>query len=147
MATVLPGLADEVEFAAGVGVFGRGRAASAAALGGAGENDEQDAGELVGRGLLVQHEQASRTPMAGSRAIRVPNAAGLMRRSASISKAYGRTGSSGASPAAAARTPAVRCPVACAMPGSAAVAAAMGTVSESPVVPAKRSPIRRMSRM
>ena len=40
MATVLPGLADEVEFAAGVGVFGRERAASAAALGrGAGEDD------------------------------------------------------------------------------------------------------------
>jgi hypothetical protein len=34
MATVLPGLADEVEFAAGVGVFGRGRAASAAGCAG-----------------------------------------------------------------------------------------------------------------
>ena len=87
MATVLPGLADEVEFAAGVGAFGRGRAASAAALGGADEDDEQDAGELVGRGLLVQHEQASRTPMAGSRAIRVPNADGVSWRRASISQA------------------------------------------------------------
>jgi hypothetical protein len=53
------GPADEVELAADVGVFGRGRAASAAALGGgAGEDDEQDAGELGGRGLLVQYEQA-----------------------------------------------------------------------------------------
>ena len=59
MATVLPGLAAEVAFAAGVGVFGLGRAASAADLGRcAGEDDEQDAGELGGRGLLVQHEQA-----------------------------------------------------------------------------------------
>ena len=36
LATALPGLTDEVEFAAGVGVFGRGRAASAAALDGGG---------------------------------------------------------------------------------------------------------------
>jgi len=128
-------------------VFGRGRAASAAAMGrGADEDDEQDAGELGGRGLLVQHEQAEQDADGGSRAIRVPNAAGLMWRSASISKAYGRTGSSRASPAAAARTPAVRCPAACGMPGSAAVAAAMGTVSESPWMPVKRSTLPVLGR-
>jgi hypothetical protein len=101
----------------------------------------------AGEGCWCSTSRPSRTPMAGSRAIKVPNAAGLMLRSASISRAYGKTGSSRASPAAAARTPAVRCPAACGMPGSAAVAAAMGTVSESPWMPVKRSLIRWVSRM
>src|SRR5260370_6557377 len=102
---------------------------------GADEDDEQDAGELGGRGLLVQHEQAEQDADGGSRAIRVPNAAGLMWRSASISKAYGRTGSSRASPAAAARTPAVRCPAGRGVPGGAAGGGGEGAGEGKPLVP------------
>jgi len=60
------GPADEVELAADVGMFGRGRAGGVGRragrrvprwAAGAGEDDEQDAGELGGRGLLVQYEQ------------------------------------------------------------------------------------------
>ena len=85
--------------------------------------------------------------MAGSRAMRVPNAVGVIWRSASISHVNGRTGSSRASPAAAARMPPVRWPAACGTPKIAAVTAAIGTVMESPAMPVKRSPIRWVSRM
>ena len=85
--------------------------------------------------------------MAGSRAIRVPNAVGVIRRSASISNANGSTGSRSASPAEAARTPRVMCPEACGMPTTAAVTAAMGTVSESAPTPVKRSPTCWVSTM
>ena len=85
--------------------------------------------------------------MAGSRAIRVPNAVGVMRRRASISSAYGRTGSSRAQPGAAASTSRLRWPAACGMPTTAAVAAAIGTVRDSALMPVKRSPTCWVSTM
>jgi hypothetical protein len=103
MANLLSGLADEVELGVGADAFGRRWVAAAALCGGAGEDDEHDAGQLGGRGCLVP----------------------------------GRGGEDAG----------VRWPTACGMPAMAAVAAAMGTVSESPPMPAKRSPIHWVSRM
>lgn len=88
------------------------RTAPAVALGGsAGDNDEQDAVGQRGDGQLsLQHHSPVTAPMAGSRAIRVPHAVAIMCRSASISRAYGSTGSINASTAAAASVPGVRWP-------------------------------------
>lgn len=79
--------------------------------------------------------------MAGSRAMRVPKAVGERWRNACISSANGKTGNRIARPAAVASTVGVRCPEACGTPRNAAVAAAMGTVRERPVMPLKRPPI------
>ena len=53
------------------------------------------------------------TAMAGSRAISVPNALGVMWRSAVISRANGTTGSRTARPSALAMTARLKCPLAC----------------------------------
>lgn len=50
----------------------------------------------------------STAPIAGSRAMKVPNAVWLIRRSASISSANGNTGNNNASPRAASSTAGVR---------------------------------------
>ena len=70
--------------------------------------------------------------MAGSTAIRVPNAVVVMRRRASISRAKVVTGCSRPSPIAATRMARLRWPAAWGTPMIAAAAAAMGTVMLKP---------------
>lgn len=79
------------------------------------------------------------SPIPGSNAIRVPKAVGVICRRAAISKAKGSTGRRIASPAAARRVPAVTWPMDWGTPMTAAVAAEMGIVMLSAVVPVKRS--------
>lgn len=101
----------------------------------------------TGDGCWDSTSRPSRTPTAGSSAMRTPNADWVMCRRASRSSAYCSTGYSSASPAAAARTPRVRCPAACGMPGTAAVSAATGTVTDSADSPVCRSPTCWVSTM
>ena len=85
--------------------------------------------------------------MAGSRAIRVPNAVGVIRRRASISSANGSTGIRTASPDAAARIPKVEVAGGLRDADDGCRGSGDGTVSESAPMPVKRSPIRWVSRM
>ena len=96
----------------------------------------------------MQDDQSKRvSPIAGSSAMSVPNAVGVMLRSAAISNANGSTGNSTASPTAATMMRASRCPNACGTPAIAAVAAEMGIVMLSARVPVKRSPTCWVSRI